>query len=81
MQAYPHKVQKLMRRLYESLNERDRRRYAAVESAKLGQGGIKFISQVLNCDPKTIQAGLVELEAVDELETDHQRKKGLDASP
>lgn len=81
MQAYPHKVQKLMRRLYESLNERDRRRYAAVESVKLGHGGVSYISQVLNCDPKTIQAGLLELEETDELETDHQRKKGLDVSP
>jgi hypothetical protein len=81
MQAYPHKVQKLMRRLYESLNERDRRRYAAVESVKLGHGGVNYISQVLNCDPKTIHAGLLELEETDELETDHQRKKGLDVSP
>jgi hypothetical protein len=81
MQPYPTKVQRLMQKLYKSLNERDRRRYAAVEAAKLGHGGLTYISQLLNCDPKTIQAGLLEIEGDDDLETSRQRKKGLDANP
>lgn len=81
MQPYPTKVQRLMQKLYKSLNERDKRRYAAVEAAKLGHGGLTYISQLLNCDPQTIQAGLLEIEADDELETSRQRKKGLDANP
>jgi hypothetical protein len=81
MQPYPAKIQHFMQKLYKSLNERDKRRYAAVEAAKLGHGGLTYISQLLNCDPKTIQAGLLEIEADDELESGHQRKKGLDANP
>ena len=81
MQPYPAKVQRLMQRLYKSLNERDRRRYAAVEAAKLGHGGLTYISQLLNCDPKTVQVGLLEIENNDDLETNRQRKKGLDANP
>jgi hypothetical protein len=81
MQPYPTKVQRLMQKLYKSLNERDRRRYAAVEAAKLGHGGLTYISQLLNCDPKTVQAGLLEIEADENLDSDRQRKKGLDANP
>jgi hypothetical protein len=84
MQPYPPKVQRLMQRLYKSLNERDKRRYAAVEAAKLGHGGLTYISQLLNCDPKTVQAGLLEINQIEDdqdLESDRQRKKGLDANP
>jgi hypothetical protein len=81
MQPYPAKVQRLMQKLYKSLNERDKRRYAAVEAAKLGHGGLTYISQLLNCDPKTVQAGLLEIEDDDDLDSDRQRKKGLDANP
>jgi hypothetical protein len=81
MQPYPAKVQRLMQKLYKSLNERDKRRYAAVEAAKLGHGGLNYISQLLNCDPKTVQAGLLEIEDDEDLETSRQRKKGLDANP
>ena len=70
-----------MQKLYESLNERDKRRYAAVEAAKLGHSGLTYISQPLNCDPKTVQVGLLEIENNDDLETNRQRKKGLDANP
>jgi hypothetical protein len=81
MQPYPAKVQRLMQKLYKSLNERDKRQYAAVEAAKLGHGGLTYISQLLNCDPKTVQAGLLEIEDDEDLETSRQRKKGLDANP
>ena len=49
-----------------SLKESDRRRYAAIEAAKLGHGGIDYIASVLGCDPKTIRPGLVELESKDD---------------
>ena len=65
-----------MVRFYGSLNERDRRRYAAVEASKLGHGGIEYISRLLGCDPKTIGRGVAELAAQDELDVDGQRKKG-----
>jgi hypothetical protein len=80
MQTFPLHIQTMMQRLYQSLNERDRRRYAAIESVKLGHGGLNYVSQILNCDPKTIQVGLLELNDINVLDTSRQRKKGLDAS-
>lgn len=38
MEAYPADIERMMRRLFGSLGERDRRRYAAIEAANLGQG-------------------------------------------
>lgn len=80
MEEYSASVEGQMVRFYRSLNERDRRRYAAVEAAKLGRGGIEYISRVLGCDPKTVSHGIAELESEEELATDRQRKKGGDAN-
>ena len=54
---YPADVEKSMRAMYLSLRENDRRRYAAVEAAKLGQGGLDYVCSVLGCDPKTVRQG------------------------
>ena len=62
MSPYPRDVERTMRSFYRSLHENDRRRYAAVEAAKLGHGGIEYISQVLGVDPKTIRQGQRDLE-------------------
>ena len=51
-----------MKAFYDSLSEKDRRRYAAIEAAKLGHGGIEYIATVLGCDPKTIRHGQQELD-------------------
>jgi hypothetical protein len=80
MDGYAADVERLMRRLFGSLKEDDRRRYAAIEAAKLGHGGIEYVAGVLGCDPKTIRAGLAELEGEGELDTGRARKKGADAS-
>ena len=66
-----------MKRLYESLSEKDRRRYAAVEAGKLGHGGNAYISHLLGCDPNTIRRGMQELEALPNDEAEGRvRKKG-----
>ena len=44
MTPYPRNIEQTMRAFYRSLRENDRRRYAAVEAAKLGHGGIEYIS-------------------------------------
>ena len=36
MNSYPSKVEEQMQRLYNSLSEKDCRRYAAIEAVKLG---------------------------------------------
>ena len=75
MDAYEPRIERMMKRLYNSLAEDDRRRYAAIESTKLGHGGVEYISTVLQCDPKTIRRGLAELEAIADLDTSRVRKK------
>jgi hypothetical protein len=76
MDGYAPEVERMMKRLFGSLKESDRRRYAAIEAAKLGHGGVEYIAGVLGCDPKTIRLGLGELQGEDDLDTGRSRKKG-----
>ena len=62
MQPYPANIEQQMQRLYQSLNERDRRRYAAIEAAKLGHGGIRYISGLFGCNYRTLTSGMDELQ-------------------
>lgn len=65
-----------MREFFESLNEKDRRRYAGLEASKLGHGGITYISEVLGCDRKTVNRGMDEIFAPPEEDPSRIRKKG-----
>jgi hypothetical protein len=80
MDAYAPGIERMMKRLFNSLREQDRRRYAAIEATKLGYGGVDYIARVLECDPKTIRQGQAELEEGDDLDTGRVRKKGVDAN-
>ena len=62
MERYTQDIEKKMIKLKLSLNEKDKRRYAAIESIKLGHGGIEYISEIFNVDAKTIRKGIKELE-------------------
>lgn len=68
-----------MQRFYHSLNERDRRRYAAVEALKLCHGGIEYIAGTFACDQKTIAKGIKKLATEEEWDMSRQRKKGAGA--
>ena len=57
MNAYTPGIERMMKRLFDSLRENDRRRYAAIEATKLGHGGVEYIARLLGCDPKTIRQG------------------------
>ncbi len=81
MDAYSADVETMMKRFSIWLSEKDRRRYAAVEAAKLGHGGVEYIARVLQCDPKTIRQGLHDLEHSEDPATSRVRKKGVDADP
>ena len=78
MDVYAADVEQKMKRFFGWLSEKDRRRYAAVEAAKLGHGGIEYIARVLACDPKTIRQGLRDLEEEEDAAR-RIRKKGGDA--
>ena len=77
MQTYDADVERWMVNFYGSLSEKDRRRYAAVEAAKLGHGGKAYLARLFGCDPDTIAAGERDVE---QLPTDaaenRVRKKG-----
>lgn len=73
---YSRDVEEQMRTLYGSLNERDRRRYAAIEASKLGHGGQTYIRSVLGCDYKTLRQGMQELNDLPDLPRGRVRKKG-----
>jgi len=81
MDAYSVEFETKMKRFFRWLSEKDRRRYAAVEAAKLGHGGVEYIARVLGCDPKTIRQGLDELEQLEDPAAGRVRKKGVDAVP
>jgi hypothetical protein len=76
MEAYAVDVERKMRRFFDWLSEKDRRRYAAVEAAKLGQGGVEYVASVLHCDPKTIWQGMKDLEEPQDAAAGRVRKKG-----
>jgi hypothetical protein len=57
MDPYPSVVCEHMKAFYDSLSEKDRRRYAAVEAEKLGHDGVEYVAAVLGCDQKTIRQG------------------------
>jgi hypothetical protein len=77
---YPWPVEEAMRLTFSTLNERQRRLFAASESVKLGHGGIVYIAQLLDCHRRTIERGLNELRHPDLLLPPHRaRKKGVAA--
>lgn len=58
---YAPEIEEQMRGFYQSLGEKDRRRFAALEAARLGRGGIEYIAQVLDCSRRTIERAADEL--------------------
>jgi hypothetical protein len=73
---YPSDVERAMQQVFQSLGERDRRIYAAVEACKLGHGGIGYIAQLFGCDRKTVRRGLQELHQPPSSTPGRSRKKG-----
>jgi hypothetical protein len=73
---YPVEVERRMKSLYRSLNEKDRRQYAAIEAAKLGRGGRTYIAKLLRVDYATLRRGLRDLDDPPDLPPGRIRKKG-----
>ncbi len=74
---YSSTVEHQMYRLYDSLSEKDRRRYAAVEAEKLGFGGVKYIGKLFGCDEATIRRGREDVQQLPNDEAEGRvRKKG-----
>lgn len=77
MQCYSLDTERHMKGFYDSLSEKDRRRYAAVEAEKLGHGGVEYIASIFGCDAKTIRHGRQDIEQLPHDEAEGRvRKKG-----
>jgi len=81
MLSYSPSIENQMRSFYQSLSEKDRRRYAAVEAAKLDRGGISYIARVVECDRHTIRQGLEELGDLEALNQSRIRRPGGGRKP
>ena len=55
-------VETQMQHVYQTLSEKDKRRFAAIQARQLGHGGIGYLSEVLGCSTKTISRGIDELD-------------------
>jgi len=57
-------IETRIRDFAQTLSEKDRRRFAAIEATQRGYGGIVYIAGVLGCSTKTIERGLKELDSL-----------------
>ncbi len=62
--------------LAESLDERGRRRWAAIEARSLGRGGIAAVAEAIGMSDRTIRTGIKELESGDSVPPGRQRRQG-----
>jgi hypothetical protein len=80
MTPYAADVELAMITFFGSLREKDRRRYAAVEAAKLGPGGVPYLARLLGIDPHTIRQGEADLKNLPDVPPERVRKKGAAAN-
>jgi len=67
--------------LLDDLDERGRRRWAAVEARALGRGGIATVASATGLSDRTIRTGLTELDDPNPLPPTRQRKRGGGRKP
>lgn len=61
---YDAPIERQMKGCFQPLSEKEQRRYAAMEAAKLGHGGIAYRAGVWGCSRRTRERGLAELPAL-----------------
>jgi len=77
MEPYPPEVEEGMRRLYHSLNEKDRRRFAGWEALRYGPGGRSYMARVLGCSRNSVSKGAGEVSGLPTGEVEQRiRAKG-----
>lgn len=81
MRPYCSEIEVQMRDFYWSLSEKDRRRYAAIEAAKLGHGSFTYLAQVFGCDRHPFAQGKAELGDAEALEQSRIRAGGGGRKP
>ena len=73
MKPYSTEIEEELKKFYQSLSEKDKRRYAAVEALKLGHGGVVYLANVFGCHRSTISRGIIELKDLSEDSVDKER--------
>ena len=76
IKKYDAETEKMMKNFYKSLNEKEQRRYAALEIKKIGYGGQSYICQLFRCDHHKIERALEELNDKEEMSERRIREKG-----
>lgn len=78
MFPYDAPIERAMKDYFETLSEKDRRRYAGVEALKLGHGGIKYVAGLFGIRRQTIRKGMKEVANMSAAEKENKRirKKG-----
>jgi len=62
--------------LLPELDERGRRRWAAIEARSLGRGGVSAVALATGLSDRTVRNGIQELDSPDALAPDRQRRAG-----
>lgn len=79
---YTESLEERMKNTFASLSEKDRRRYAAIETDKLGRGGQRYIAELFGCSEHAIRRGQSELDHLpDDPLGDRQRAEGGGRKP
>ena len=61
-EGFDETIETQMRNVFETLSEKDQRRFAAIQARQLGHGGMGYLSEILGCSTRTIRRGIDELE-------------------
>ena len=78
MFPYRQPIEQAMKDYFETLSEKDRRRYAGIEALKLERGGIHYIAELFSIGRKTVRKGIKEVRSLSAAEKASKRirKKG-----
>lgn len=66
---FDEQTEQRMRNVYQTLSEKDKRRFAAIQAVQFGHGGITYIATVLGCSIRTISRGIEELDQLADEDT------------
>lgn len=59
---YTPEMEERLRGFFQTLSEKDQRRYAALEARRLGRGGIAYVAGVMGCARRTSERAADEVE-------------------
>lgn len=76
LRPYTPEIEEIMLLFYQSLSEKERRRYAAIEALKIGYGGISYAERLFGANSRTIKRGIEDLKSPELMNQRRIRAKG-----